>query len=90
MDRMVDPPIPTSVPNAVERFIRGNVTASPEIAIAPTPCPMNMLSIMLYSDDAVIAMMAGRAYSLSSLPIGSVPSSTGTALLSAIILPPPL
>ena len=61
MERIVAPPTPTSVPNAVERFIRGKVTASPEIASGPTPCPTKTLSTMLYSEDAVIAMMAGRA-----------------------------
>ena len=47
---------------------------------------MNMLSTMLYSEDAVCAMMAGNAYCLSSLPIFSVPSSNGTADLSAILV----
>ena len=70
---MVAPPTPTSVPNAVERFIRGKVTASPEMARAPTPCPMKMLSTILYNDEAVIAMIAGRAYDLRSFPILSVP-----------------
>ena len=48
---------------------------------------MNMLSTILYRDDAVCAMMAGKAYCLSSLPIFSVPSSVGIAfLVSAILL----
>ena len=74
--------MPTAAPKAADRFIRGNVIASPEIARAPTPCPMKMLSIMLYSEEAVIAMMAGRAYCASSLPTGFVPSSSVACLLS--------
>ena len=65
------------MPNAALRFIRGNVMASPAIARGPHPCPMKMLSTMLYSDDAAIAIMAGKAYFLSRLEIFSVPNSVG-------------
>ena len=83
---MVAAPAPTSVPKAVERFISGNVTARPEMARGPTPWPMKMLSTMLYSDAAVCAMMAGKAYCLSSMPIFSVPSSKGIDALFSDIL----
>lgn len=53
------PPIPISVQNAIIRFISGKVIANPEIAIAPTPRPINMLSTMLYRDIAVIAIIDG-------------------------------
>ena len=39
-ERMVAAPAPTNVPNAVDRFIRGKVTARPDIARGPTPCPI--------------------------------------------------
>jgi hypothetical protein len=55
----------------------GNVIARPAIAYGPTPCPIKMLSHILYKEDAVIAMMAGMAYCLSNLEIFSVPSSVG-------------
>ena len=42
--------------------------------------PMKTLSIILYSEDAVCAMIAGMAYFISSLPIFSVPNSAGTFL----------
>ena len=46
---MVAAPTPTRVPNAVEMFIRGNVTASPDMDRDPTSgiWPMKMLSTML-------------------------------------------
>lgn len=74
--------MPTAAPNAAERFISGKVMASPDMASGPTPWPIKMLSIMLYSEAAVIAMMAGRAYCISSLPTGFVPSSSVACLLS--------
>ena len=55
-------PTPISVPIAVTSAVSGKVSASPEMASAPTPCPIKMLSTMLYSDEAVIAIMAGTAY----------------------------
>ena len=33
-------PWPTSMPNAPSRFIMGKVRAKPDMANAPTPCPM--------------------------------------------------
>ena len=50
------------------------------MAMGPTPCPMKMLSTILYSDVASIAIIAGVAYCLSNFPIFSVPNSTGTIL----------
>ena len=47
--------------------------ASPAIAMGPTPRPMNMLSIILYNEVTTLAMIAGREYCTSSLPIGFVP-----------------
>ena len=63
-------------------FIRGKVTESPDRARAPTSgiWPMKMLSTILYSEEAVIAMMAGMAYCSSSAPIFFVPSSVGDSL----------
>ena len=65
---MVEAPTPTRVPRAVLRFISGKVTASPEMAYAPTSLiwPMKMLSTILYNEDAVMAMMAGTAYCIRS------------------------
>ncbi len=37
--------------------------------------------MMLYSDDAVIAMIAGKAYCHNSLPTGRVPNSSVDFLL---------
>ena len=82
----MEAPTPTSVPSAVERFISGKVTASPEIAYAPTSLiwPMNMLSTILYKEDAVMAMMPGTAYSFNRVLIFFVPSSA-VAVIPAII-----
>ena len=80
----VEAPTPTAAPKAADKFIRGKVIAKPDIAIGPTPCPMKMLSTMLYSDEAVMAMMAGMAYCISSSPIGRVPSRRAACLLSLI------
>lgn len=44
-----------------------------------------MRSIILYKDDAVIAMMAGKAYCSSNLPTGLVPNSNVACLLSLSI-----
>lgn len=79
---MSEAPTPIAAPKAAERFINGNVIANPDIAIAPTPCPMKMESTILYSDDAVIAMIAGIAYCMSSFPTGFVPNSNVACLLS--------
>ena len=79
----MDEPTPTRVPKAVLRFISGKVTPRADMASAPTPSiwPMKMLSTILYSEDAVIAMMPGIAYFASSLLIFSVPSSVGAVPL---------
>lgn len=46
-----------------------------------------MLSTILYSDEAVIAIIAGSAYCLRSLFMSLVPSSVGTdAFISAILV----
>ena len=71
---MVEPPADTNVQNATTRFISGKVTASPAMPIAPTPCPMKMLSMMLYSEVTVMPTMAGMEYCSSNLPIRSVPN----------------
>jgi hypothetical protein len=55
--------------------MNGKVIANPEIANGPTPCPMKMLSIILYNEEAVIAMMAGVAYFFNNFPTLSVPKS---------------
>ena len=80
---MVAAPTPTSVPRAELRFISGKVTARPDRASGPSPgmCPMNMLSTMLYKEEAVMAIMPGTAYFLRSLPILSVPNSVGARWL---------
>ena len=58
--------------------------ASPLIANAPQPCPIKTLSVILYSDAAVMAAIAGKAYCISSLPTGLVPSSRVACLLLSI------
>jgi hypothetical protein len=73
---------PMAAPTAPLRFMKGNVMASPEMAVALTPCPMNIESAMLYNDEAVMAIMAGVAYCTSSLPTGFVPNSNVACLLS--------
>jgi hypothetical protein len=55
--------------------MKGKVIANPDIANGPTPCPMKMLSIILYNEEAVIAMMAGVAYLFNNFPTLSVPSN---------------
>jgi hypothetical protein len=81
----VDEPMPTIAPKAVEMFIRGNVAAKPDSAKAFTPCPMKMLSTMLYNEEASIAMMEGMAYCFNNSPTGRVPSSLGI-FFSVILL----
>ena len=72
---VADAPTPTNAPNAAPKFINGKVSARPAIANLPTPCPMKMLSIILYNEEAVIAMMAGVAYFFNNFPTLSVPKS---------------
>ena len=45
---------------------------------------MNMLSTILYSDVATLAIMAGTEYCISNRPIGRVPSVMGVLSVSAI------
>ena len=54
---------------AIIRFINGKVSANPEIANAPTPCPIKILSITLYTEVTVIAIMAGREYCNNNFPM---------------------
>ena len=56
------------------------------MASAPTPCPMYMLSIMLYSEAAVMAIMAGMEYCINNLRIGSVPSSVAVPFCVVIMI----
>ena len=46
---------------------------------------MKMLSTILYKEEAVWAMIAGRAYCFSSFPMFSVPSSVGMDEFDAIL-----
>jgi hypothetical protein len=39
----------------------GSVTAMPVIAASPTPWPMKILSMIWYSDDDAMAIIAGMA-----------------------------
>ncbi len=71
MDMRAAAPVPTSRPMAALRFITGNVTASPEMASAPTPRPMNMRSITLYNDITTTPTTAGRLYCHNRRPTGS-------------------
>ncbi|OPZ71615.1 MAG: hypothetical protein BWY83_01067 [bacterium ADurb.Bin478] len=68
-------PTPTSAPKAAARFIKGKVMARPEMASAPTPWPMKMPSVILYSDEAVMAMTEGSAYCINRRHTLSVPSA---------------
>ena len=83
IDEIVAPPTPTRVQNAISRFISGKVMASPEMASAPTPCPIKILSMILYNEVSVIPMMAGMEYCKSNLPIGAFPKTCG--LFSSIL-----
>lgn len=55
----------------------GNVMASPAMAIAPTPRPMKMLSMMLYSDVATLAIIAGTEYCANKRGMERSPNSIG-------------
>ncbi len=83
MDDIVAPPTAISVQNAITRFISGNEIASPAIAMAPTPLPMNMLSTILYKEVATLAMIAGTEYCTSSLPMGLEPRVIGDVELES-------
>ena len=47
IDEIVAPPTAMRVQKAMTRFISGKVMARPEMAMAPTPRPMKMLSMIL-------------------------------------------
>ena len=47
MEMREEAPTPTSVPNAWMSVMMGNVSARPEMAIAPAPCPMKIRSTTL-------------------------------------------
>lgn len=81
---LVDAPMPTAAPKAAERFMKGKVMPNPAMASVPTTWPMNARSMMLYSEEAVMAMIAGMAYRMSSSPTGFVPNSSVASLLSII------
>lgn len=74
---MAAPPAAISVTKAMIKFISGNVMASPDMAIALTPCPMNMESIILYRDVTTLAMIAGTEYCISNRLTDAVPSVSG-------------
>ncbi len=75
IDTLAAAPAPMSTPIAALMFITGNVMANPAIASAPTPRPMNIRSITLYSDITTIPTIAGMLYSHSRRPIGRVDKS---------------
>lgn len=77
MDVRAAEPAPTIAPKAAVRFIIGIVRARPAIAIGPTPCPMKILSTMLYNDVDTCAMIDGRAYRNNSVDSLSVPNDSG-------------
>jgi len=52
-------------PKAAVMFISGNVSANPEMARGPTPCPIKILSMMLYVEAAAVAMIAGTEYMIN-------------------------
>ena len=47
IEMRAEAPNPTSIPTAPESDIMGKVSANPEIASAPTPCPMKIRSMTL-------------------------------------------
>lgn len=77
----MDAPTPTNDPKAAAKFINGKVNANPAMPNGPTPWPMNMLSVMLYSDEAVMAMMEGMANLVNNFPMGSVPKIKGECFI---------
>ena len=70
-------PTPTIDPNAEIIFIIGNATPKPAIAIGPTPFPIKILSVKLYSDVADVAIMAGSENRSKSFQIRSFAKSSG-------------
>lgn len=69
IDTMAQAPAPTNVLKATAKFIIGKVSASPAMASGPTPLPMKIRSIMLYSELAQVAIIAGMAYSKNNFLI---------------------
>ncbi|MPM73828.1 hypothetical protein SDC9_120813 [bioreactor metagenome] len=53
-------PAPINKPNAISRIIKGKVSARPDMANGPTPCPINILSTILYKDMTTIPTIEGR------------------------------
>ncbi len=82
----VDAPTPTNEPKAAARLINGKVTANPAIANGPTPCPIKILSIILYNEAAVIATIAGTAYFINNFRISSEPKVRGVCFNIKTIL----
>lgn len=54
-------PTPTSTPKACRNIRIGNVRARPEIAIPPTPCPINIRSTTLYKEFTIDPTIDGNA-----------------------------
>ena len=81
-----DAPTPTKAPNAAAKFIKGKVKAKPDIAKAPTPCPMNILSTTLNKLDAICAIIAGVAYCNNKVPIFSLPKIKAFSSFTFIIV----
>lgn len=61
MEMRAAAPAPTSMPSEEVRFITGKVMARPEIASAPTPCPMKIRPITLYIIETTVPIMPGKA-----------------------------
>ena len=86
IDETVAPPTAISTQNATTRFIKGKVMARPVIAIAPTPLPIKILSTMLYNEVARLAIIAGREYCTSNLPILLVPRLLGDVFTELLVV----
>lgn len=56
-----EPPTPTIAPNAAVMLIMGIQIPSAVIANGPTPCPIKILSVMLYRAEVTVATIAGTA-----------------------------
>ena len=74
-------PAPTSMLKADRKFINGKVSANPEMAIGPTPCPMNIRSIMLYSEAIMAPTIAGKEYIHNNLRTFMVPNLFSTVVV---------
>ena len=73
METLAAAPAPINMPNAINKIMKGNVSANPEMASGPTPCPMKILSTILYNDITTVPIMEGMEYCQISLPRFSVP-----------------